>query len=245
MEYSKTDLPRVPFLKHLAAIDSFSYEGEPEPHIRKFLAGSGAGERMILAAQVIAKEEGLLWESCRDLFAHALSLAAEKIQGTFHYQLLSLEIGQEGLSFNPSDFAALLANHAGKIQPGDGRFIRYGTAFGMLKKAVSGGRGKVIFGHGVIVFSDSLEKLDLFLKKILQFVPPTGPKADVVVDVLGNLPLFDPLNAEQGNRLGRFFLRRKEFLRDRVGDIRIIQKGAGVELLDFFGTRARNAPDPG
>lgn len=227
-------MSRIPY-----RLDSCTYEGELSPGVQRFDIVRGGEESSWLVAQILRKEEEIVWKSCQELLVRTLKESAASLRGFYGFELLMLELGDSLRNFQWDNFRQLIMNHARALNLGEEKMIQYTSLFGILKKRVNEEWGKIDYNWPLKIYSRPPEEMDLYIKKILEEAVTLNKPFKVMICDLSQDAIFKLSDDVQFQRLGKLF----ESLRiqgDGVPEVFIFHASSTVELGIQFGFRDRH-----
>ena len=154
------------------------------------VGGEGESEVDFFLASVISRAEKETLQSFRDLLDFSAKTAAQSLRGIFGLGVLSADLGDGIRRFNPKDFAALLTNHARKLENGAKVLVRYGQVFSVLHRRAPADWGKIDVTDPVELLDPEAVRAVSFLKKMTRAAAPAGPAVFLLHD-LGAKPVWD------------------------------------------------------
>ena len=203
---------RSAIFKFLSGVSEIYFKGEAAPKCLRFQIQHKEVQRQVIMQSLIRGEEDALWESCRQLIDQSLKLATGQMKGFYGFELLTADLDHGIRNFVLNDFAALLANHARKLEVGDSRLIQYGGFFGKLSKRVEEDWGKLEWKHFILIYRADPPRLDLIFKKMLSLAKEPE-MAWLLLQDLSAQAIFDlKENEEQKNEWQKFCLKHQKVL---------------------------------
>lgn len=178
------------FLKPFKGLTQVIYRGETLPKVTRYSAVNRDGETMAFWVQnIVASVDDALWESARMMLEQGIKLAAGQVQGFFGFECVAADLASGVRHFSLNDFAALIANHARKLEPGESKVIQYGGFFGVLQKRIREDWGKIDAKYFISICRADPPRPDLLFKKMLERVSDQTPAILVLADC-GLSPAF-------------------------------------------------------
>ena len=239
----------LPWFQGLPRFERITFDGTQDSGAGLYRVERDTSIRnWLITVETIYKEDKMLWEAYKELFAFALKTAEASLFGNFEYRLLALGDLEKMSSFKPENLAQYLVNYCRNLGNGESRLVSYAHSRGILKKLTPGDWGKIRFSHGVAVHNQERGKLDLFVKKLLQDAADFEGRGWLVIRDLGRQPIFRFGEEPQTERLGKYLEKNKEFLAEKINGIYFNHKTSVIDLITQFGLEipSRNdsfAPD--
>jgi hypothetical protein len=206
------DCSSLPLFKKFSSFIHPVLKSRPAPKRYFFEADSSEGKQVFLVTLTASKEDGPVWKAAQELLEFGLKAASAQMRGAFGYDLVSADISGGMKTFIPANFSALLANHGKAMAPGEKRLIQYGPFWGVLSKRIPLDWGKIEFRSPVEIVPKETEKLDLYLKGIVNEGKTLCAEAatlHIVIQVVGGVPLLHPDHPAQKERLENYFGKEK------------------------------------
>lgn len=186
---------------HMPIFDEIFYQGHLEGKVRKYRAVHEDQPCVMLALNVIRKDEDILWDAVEDFVKHSVTTAAMGVHGVYVFDLLTIDIHKEIKTFNQNEFAAIILNTARKLKPGQQKLVKYSSAYGLIQKLVHEDWGKITLKTSVDVFKDKAVFLDILVKQLIKNFEFAHDPGILLLNDLSNQPVFDAKDAEQQQRI--------------------------------------------
>jgi len=186
---------------HMPIFDEIFYQGHLEGKVRKYRAVHEDQPCVMLALNVIRKDEDILWEAVEDFVKYSVSTAALGVHGVYVFDLLTIDIHKEINTFNQNEFATVILNTARKLKPGEQRLVKYSSAYGTIQKLIHEDWGKITLKTSVEVFKDKPVFLDVLVKQLIKNFEFAHDPGILLLNDLSNQPVYDAADAEQQARI--------------------------------------------
>ena len=205
MNLVEHDILTSPTFSGLPGFAEVTFQGFPADKVARFAAEREGEAHVVLAASLIRREEKFLWESAQDLLDGSMQAAQALVRGVYRFDLLNFDPHREMRNFSPQEFTQVIVNTSRRMTIGQQRLIKYSSAYGLLFKISEEEWGKIAFKPAVEVFNQEPDKLDLYLKRLVNLSLKFNGRKMIVVQDLSQQPIYDPANAQQRARLGKSF----------------------------------------
>lgn len=227
-------MSRIPY-----RLESCEYRGEISEGIQRFDIVRDGQESCWLVAQILRREEDLVWKSCQELLTRTMKEAAASLRGFYGFDLIMLEFGDSLRTFQWDNLRQLLMNHARTLNPGEEKLIQYTSLFGILKKRINEEWGKIDYSWPLKIYPKTPEQFDLFVKKIVNEAQALEKPFKVMICDLSQDAIVKLSDDVQSERLTKFFenIRTKG---EPVSEVFYFQSRSTFELGSQFGFRDRH-----
>lgn len=229
----QSEIQSSPLFVPLAKFSLVKFKGFLDENVQRYECERENEICTLLGATVIRRDEKFAWEASEELLERAVKDAAVNMRGVYRYDLLSFDVHREIETFNFQDLTQLIVNHSRKLSDGQEQLIKYCSQYGLLRKLSETDWGKVSFQGHVMVFDKDPVQLDLLIAKFLRKAVSCPRPLMIVLNDQSLHPIFDRKNAEQIQRLTKFF--QKEFAEaPDIPEIFVHDKSGTTELVSEF-----------
>ncbi len=173
--------------------ETLLYQGILLPHFQKYKAVTHGTDHVILVANIIRRDEALMWEGAKDLLNRAVKDAAGRARGIYSFELLAFNALKELRSFNFNELAQVLVNSSLRLRPGEEIMIRYSSVYGILRKLVEEAWGKISLTASAEILADEPGSLYSLMGRALKKAGDITSPATILVNDMSAVPLFNPL----------------------------------------------------
>lgn len=177
--------------------DELYYHGALVDKAQLFQPVKGGVVSYVSVVHVIRREEDFVWEAARDLLDRAVKQAAMSVRGIYCFELLTFEAKEELKTFNYNELAQVLVNTARGMRPGDQVLIKYSSVYGLLQKMTEESWGKIAFKTMVDLAPPKASYVFTVLSKMLKALKPKAEPVLLLVNDLGDVPVFDAKRSEE------------------------------------------------
>jgi hypothetical protein len=222
---------RSNLFEHMPLFDEILYLGQKEGKVRQYKAVREGQPCVLLALNVIRRDEFILWEAVEDFLKRSILNAASGVRGVYIFDLLTIDIHKELKTFNLAELTAVIVNEAHRLAEGRIALVKYSSVYALFHKTVDADWGKITFKSAVEVFKDQPEYLDLLIKQLLKgFQFPPDPVI-VLLNDLSQDPIFDREDPIQQSRIKKVMAELIPNSIEFIPEVYIQDKSGARELL--------------
>jgi len=150
---------------------------------------------------IVRKDEADIWHACNQMVQFHVGETKQILKGSFSFELVSIEMFTGLEASDWGHLHTVIVKTAQKLNPGDTRLITYRSLRGVLSMRMPLDWGKITSSHAVRVFEKPVEKIDLYIKKLLK----RSENRYIIIHDISREAIIDPANKEQEARCRRLF----------------------------------------